>query len=61
MGKRISAFTPYQRQEINSISSTNVFTNAPFKIKSKLKQSSTNEQKKTMINDIESKQHDDYF
>lgn len=75
MGKRTSAFTPYQKQEINSIdsnklsSSTDVFTNAPFKTKSiKAKQhSTTNEQKKTMINDIQPKQNvcnsmaDEYF
>jgi hypothetical protein len=75
MGKRTSAFTPYQKQEINSIpsnklsSSTDVFINAPFKTKSKAKQqhSTTNEQKKTMINEIEPTQNgynsmaDEYF
>jgi hypothetical protein len=74
MGTRTSAFTPYQKQEINSIhsnklsSSTDVFTNAPFKTKSKAKQhSTTNEQKKTMIHDIQPKQNvcnsmaDEYF
>lgn len=36
-GKRTSAFVPYQKQELPS-SNPNVFTNAPFKNKSKSKQ-----------------------
>jgi AP2-associated kinase len=56
IGKRTSAFAPYQKPPINSLSSNpDVFTNAPFNITSKSRQH--NDQKKPMMNNIESKSY----
>ena len=56
IGKRTSAFAPYQKPESNPPTSSNsdVFVNAPFQNKSRSKQ--RNDTKKSTMTDIERRQ-----